>query len=178
MAQRQLRWGCVANGVTSPPPYTECPVRAPGMPTSPSSPEDRFQREIDDIVRLAEKRLERKGGLGARARRGSRRLGRALSSSAPRLPPVEQLAGWGLALLLLSWLLSLLRFLPGAGLLGFVAQVLGIALLTLAIVLSLTRGRGGGGGGGKMWRGERITYGNPYGQSGLLRRLRRLFGGK
>lgn len=151
------------------------------MPTSPSSPEDRFQREIDDIVRLAEKRLERKGGLGARARRGSRRLGRALSGYSPRLPLVEQLAGWGLALLLLSWLLSLLRFLPGAGLLGFVAQVSGIALLTLAIVLSLTRGRGGGGGGGgggKTWRGERITYGSPYGQSGFMRRLRRLFGGK
>jgi len=42
------------------------------------------------------------------------------------------------------------------------------------------RGGGGGGGGlggGKLWRGERISYGNPYGE-GWLNRLRRLFRGR
>jgi hypothetical protein len=38
------------------------------------------------------------------------------------------------------------------------------------------RGRGGGFGG-KMWRGERISYGSPYGES-WLNRLRRFFRGR
>jgi hypothetical protein len=48
----------------------------------------------------------------------------------------------------------------------------------LAILKSVMRGRsgggsGGGGGGAKMWRGERIQYGNPYGES-FLNRIRRM----
>lgn len=148
------------------------------MPSS-TPRDDRFQREIDDIVRLAEKRLERQS-FGARARRTTRRLGGALSGPSARLPRAETLAGWGLALLLLSWLLSLLRFIaPGTGVLGFALQVVGIALLAAGIIVSLTRGRGGSGGSGgqKVWRGERISYGSPY-QGDLMRRLRRLFGGR
>ncbi len=142
----------------------------PGMPSS-SPPPDRFQREIEDIVRLAEKRLERQSP-GYRARKATHRLGRAFGGVSLRLPAVEVMAGWGLALLLLSWLIGLLRISP---LLGFWAQVIGVALLVVAIVVSVTRGRGGGGGGGdKMWRGERISYGSPYG-GGFLDRLRRLF---
>lgn len=144
------------------------------MPSS-TPRDDRFQREIDDIVRLAEKRLERQS-FGARARRTTRRLGGALSGPSARLPRAETLAGWGLALLLLSWLLSLLRFIaPGTGVLGFALQVVGIALLAAGIIVSLTRGRGGSSE--KMWRGERISYGSPY-QGDLMRRLRRLFGGR
>jgi hypothetical protein len=142
------------------------------MPSSTPSP-DRFQREIDDIIRLAEKRLERQS-LSSRARRGTRRLGGALSGFNINLPRVETLAGWGLALLLLSWLLSLLHFSGVFGLLGFYAQIVGIFLLFLAIVLSVTGHRGGGSG--KMWRGERVSYGNPYGDNGLVRGIRRLFG--
>ncbi len=58
--------------------------------------------------------------------------------------------------------------------------MLGVLLLTVALVSSLMRGRSGGGGlggSGKMWRGERIAYGNPYGES-WLNRLRRLFRGR
>ena len=147
------------------------------MPSS--NPPDRFQREIDDIIRLAERRLERES-LSYRMRRTSRRLGGAMGGFSLRLPPAETLGGWALALLLISWLLSLpfVRGVPLAGLLGSLALILGIALLTLALVTSLLRGRGQGGGGGqKMWRGERITYGNPYGES-WLNRLRRLFRGR
>jgi hypothetical protein len=41
------------------------------------------------------------------------------------------------------------------------------------------RGRSGGGlgGGNRMWRGERIAYGSPYGE-GWLARLRRIFRGR
>jgi hypothetical protein len=94
------------------------------------------------------------------------------------LPPVEVMAGWGLALLLISWLLSLPMF-RGIPYMGFVlvwAQAIGIALLALAIIVSVARGRGGGSAGGsdKMWRGERVAYGSPYSE-GLLDRLRRMF---
>ena len=102
-----------------------------------------------------------------------------------RLPPAETLGGWALALLLISWLLTL-PIVSGvvlARLLQPWALMLGVLLLTVALVSSLMRGRRGGGGGGgglgggKMWRGERISYGNPYGE-GWLNRLRRLFRGR
>jgi hypothetical protein len=57
---------------------------------------------------------------------------------------------------------------------------IGIILLVLAILASVIRsrsGNSGGGGGSKMWRGERITYGSPYGE-GILNRLRRMLRGR
>jgi hypothetical protein len=146
------------------------------MPSSTPSP-DRFQREIDDIIRLAEKRLERQS-IGSRARRSSRRLGNALGGFNVSLPRVETLAGLGLALMLASMLMSLLGFSGIFGLVAFYCQVVGLFLLFLAIVLSVTGRKGGGrlGGEGKMWRGERIAYGNPYGDNSLVRGIRRFFG--
>src|SRR5712691_23466 len=138
------------------------------MPSSP--PPDRFQREIDDIIRLAERRLEHQS-FRYRMRRSTRRLGNAFGGFAPKLPPAETLGGWGLALLLLSWLFSL-PFINGiflSRLLQPWTLIFGVLLLTLALISSLLRGRGatgvggGGGGGGKLWRGERIAYGSPYG---------------
>jgi hypothetical protein len=144
------------------------------MPSSP--PPDRFQREIDDIIRLAERRLEHQS-FSYRMRRSTRRLGNAVGGISLRLPPPEQLGGWGLALLLVSWLMSFL----GGIVIFRIAQpwvlALGILLLTLGLVASLLRGRGVGGGGQKMWRGERITYGSPYGEN-ILNRLRRFFRGR
>jgi hypothetical protein len=55
--------------------------------------------------------------------------------------------------------------------------MLGVLLLTVALVSSLMRGRGGFGGGNRMWRGERISYGNPYGER-WLNRLRRFLRGR
>jgi hypothetical protein len=150
------------------------------MPSSP--PPDRFQREIDDIIRLAERRLEHQS-FSYRMRRSTRRLGNAFGGMNLRLPPAETLGGWALALLLISWLLTL-PIVSGvllARLLQPWALMLGVLLLTVALVSSLMRGRRGGGGGGlgggKMWRGERISYGNPY-REGWLNRLRRLFRGR
>jgi hypothetical protein len=147
------------------------------MPSSP--PPDRFQREIDDIVRLAERRLEHQS-FSYRVRRSTRRLGNAVGGFAPRLPAPETLGGWGLALLLISWLLTL-PIVNGV-LLGRILQpwvlIVGVLLLTLALITSLLRGRGATGGGGtRMWRGERISYGSPYGES-WLNRLRRMFRGR
>jgi hypothetical protein len=129
------------------------------MPSSP--PPDRFQREIDDIIRLAERRLEHES-FKYRMRKSTRRLGGAMGGLNLRLP---------------SWLLSLVRFIPFSGLIGSWALIFGILFLTVAIVSSLLRGRGIGGGGDKMWRGERIYYGSPYGE-GILGRLRRIFRGR
>jgi hypothetical protein len=143
------------------------------MPHTPPPPPDRFQREIDDIIRLAERRLERQS-FGGRVRRTGRRLGGVFGGLHVRLPAVEVMAGWGLALLLISWLLSLPLF-RGSAMLGFAqlwTQAIGIALLALAIIVSVVRGRAGGGD--KMWRGERVAYGSPYGE-GFLDRLRRMF---
>ena len=146
------------------------------MPSSP--PPDRFQREIDDIIRLAERRLEHRS-FSYRVKRSGRRLGTALGGFSLRLPPAETLGGWGLAFLLVAWLLSLplLNRLLGAGLIQQWALIIGIVLLVVALLSSLMRGRGGAVGGNKMWRGERLSYGSPYGD-GLLGRLRRLFRGR
>jgi len=149
------------------------------MPSSP--PPDKFQREIDDIIRLAERRLEHQS-FRYRMRRSTRRLGSAFSGFAPKLPAAEVLGGWGLAFLLISWLFSL-PFINGivlSRLLQPWTLILGVTLLTLALISSLLRGRGAagvGGGGGRMWRGERIAYGSPYGESWLTR-LRRMFRGR
>jgi hypothetical protein len=147
------------------------------MPSSP--PPDRFQREIDDIIRLAERRLEHQS-FSYRMRRSTRRLGNAMGGFNLRLPPPETLGGSGLALLLISWLLTL-PIVSGVLLARLLYQpvlIVGVLLLVLALITSLMRGRAGGvGGGNKMWRGERITYGSPYGE-GLLNRLRRMFRGR
>jgi hypothetical protein len=147
------------------------------MPSSP--PPDRFQREIDDIIRLAERRLEHQS-FGYRVRRSTRRLGNAVGGFSLRLPSPETLGGSGLALLLISWLLTLpiVSGVPLARVLYQPVLIVGVVLLVLALITSLMRGRSGGGGGGsRMWRGERITYGSPYGES-WLRRLRRMFRGR
>jgi hypothetical protein len=144
------------------------------MPSSSSSP-DKFQREIDDIIRLAERRLERQS-VGYRVRRNSRRLGSVFSGFSGfsvSLPRPEVLGGWGLALLMFSWLAGLLGFGLAHFLSGW-AMIIGLALLIVAIITSLSRGSSGGSG--KSWRGERISYGSPYG-SGLVKRIRRLFRG-
>jgi hypothetical protein len=147
------------------------------MPSSP--PPDKFQREIDDIIRLAERRLEHQS-FSYRMRRSTRRLGNAVSAFNLRLPPAETLGGWGLALLLISWLLTLPfinTIFPRP--VQTVVLMLGVLMLTVALISSLVRGRGGkgGGGGNKMWRGEQISYSSPYGEN-LLNRLRRMFRGR
>jgi hypothetical protein len=151
------------------------------MPSSP--PPDRFQREIDDIIRIAERRLEHQS-FRYRMRRTTRRVGSAFTAFNLRLPPAETLGGWGLALLLISWLLTLpfVNKLPLVGIVQPAVLGLGIVLLTAGLISSLVRGKGtggagGGGGSGRMWRGERIAYGSPYGES-WLSRLRRMFRGR
>lgn len=145
------------------------------MPSSP--PPDRFQREIDDIIRLAERRLEHQS-FSYRMKRSTRRLGNAMGGVQLRLPPPEVLGGWAMALLLLGWLMSLpifpsLRLVAGIPLALYVTAI-GIILLVLAIFGSLTRGRNGGN---RMWRGERVSYGSPYSE-GWLAKLRRVFRGR
>jgi hypothetical protein len=147
------------------------------MPSSP--PPDRFQREIDDIIRLAERRLEHQS-FGYRMRKSTRRLGNAFGGLSLRLPSPETLGGWGLALLLISWLMTLpiVSGVPLARVLYQPVLIMGVLMLVLALITSLMRGRSGGPSGGtKMWRGERVSYGNPYGE-GLLARLRRFFRGR
>jgi len=142
-------------------------------------PPDRFQREIDDIIRLAERRLE-KQSFSNRMRRSTRRLGGAVGGFGLRLPPAETLGGLGLAFLMVSWFLTL-----GLVPIGIVLRLqpwiagIGIVLLVLAILASIMRSRSGnsGGAGAKMWRGERISYGSPYGES-FLNRLRRMLRGR
>ena len=152
------------------------------MPSSP--PPDRFQREIDDIIRLAERRLEHQS-FSYRMRKSTRRLGNAFGGFSVKLPSPETMGGLGLALLLISWLMTL-PIVSGVLLARVLYQpmlIVGVLLLVLALMTSVMRGRSGGGsgfvgaGGSKMWRGERVSYGNPYGE-GLLARLRRFFRGR
>jgi hypothetical protein len=144
------------------------------MPSSP--PPDRFQREIDDIIRLAERRLEHQS-FSYRMKRSTRRLGNAVGGFQLKLPPAETLGGWALALLLLGWLMTLpfIGSNPLVRVLWQPVMAIGIILLVLAIVSSLMRGRSGGGN--RMWRGERLSYASPYGES-WLDKLRRVFRGR
>jgi hypothetical protein len=61
--------------------------------------------------------------------------------------------------------------------LGQLVLAIGALLLALALITSVLRGRGAAGSGNKMWRGERVSYGSPYG-SGFLDRIRRLLRGR
>src|SRR5579864_5464852 len=126
------------------------------MPSSP--PPDRFQREIDDIIRLAERRLEHQS-FSYRMKRSTRRLGNAFGGFSLKLPPAETLGGWAMALLLIGWLLTLplINGLVFARVLAQPVLVVGIILLVLALVSSLMRRSGGLGSSNKMWRGERIA---------------------
>jgi len=148
------------------------------MPSS-NPPPDRFQREIDDIIRLAERRLEHQS-FGHRMRRQTRKLGGAVGGLSLHLPSAETLGGLGLAFLMLAWFFSLgLLNLRIITLIEPWIAGIGILLLVMAILSSVMRGRSGnsGGGGAKTWRGERVAYGNPYGES-FLQRLKRMFGGR
>src|SRR5262249_34856755 len=124
-------------------------TRTPGLGMPSSPPPDRFQREIDDIIRLAERRLEHQS-FSYRMTRSTRRLSNAFGGFSVRLPAAETMGGWGLALLLISWLLTLpiVNLIPFSRLLQPLALMVGILLLTVALIASLMRGRGGGGGGG------------------------------
>ena len=108
-------------------------------------------------------------------RKSTRRLGNAFGGLSLHLPPAETLGGWGLALLLISWLLTL----PIVNTFFFsrylqpISLMLGILLLTVALVSSLVRGRAGANSQ-HTWRGEQVNYGSPYG-GGFLNRLRRTF---
>src|SRR5581483_1639752 len=108
------------------------------MPSSP--PPDRFQREIDDIIRLAERRLEHQS-FRYRVKRSTRRLGNAFGGFSLKLPAPETLGGWAMALLLIGWLMTL-PIVNGVLLARLLAQpvlVLGILMLVLALVTSLMR---------------------------------------
>src|SRR4051812_39188810 len=114
------------------------------MPPSSPPPPDRFQREIDDIIRLAERRLEHQS-FGYRVRKFFRRLWNGIRGLNLHLPAAEIMGGWGLALLLISWLLTLpiIGALPFVHILQPLSLMLGILLLTLALVTSLLRNRAG-----------------------------------
>ncbi len=145
------------------------------MPSS-NPPPDRFQREIDDIIRLAERRLEHKS-FGYRVRKSTRRFATALGGVSLHLPAAETMGGVGLALLMLAWLLSLVPLAIAHALQPW-ALGIGLLLLVLAILASVMRGRGGGGSGdSRVWRGERVAYGSPYGES-FLSRIKRMFRGR
>jgi hypothetical protein len=146
------------------------------MPPSPPPPPDRFQREIDDIIRLAERRLEHQS-FGYRVRKFFRRLWNGIRGLHVHLPAAEVMGGWGLALLLISWLLTLpiIGALPLVHILQPLSLMLGILLLTVALVTSLLRNRAGASDD-RMWRGEHVAYGNPYGE-GFFSRLKRMFRG-
>ncbi|MBI2755677.1 MAG: hypothetical protein HYX52_03105 [Chloroflexi bacterium] len=148
---------------------------------STSSPQpDKFQREIDDIIRLAEKRLERQSPtyrVQRQVNRIQRRWGGVPSIT---LPDPEVLAGVGLAALFLTFLLGLPRLIglavPGLGFVSVLLQGIGFGLLAAAILLSLVRSRRRGGT--RTWRGDPVRYDSPYGASNITRRIRRLFRGR
>jgi hypothetical protein len=122
---------------------------------------ERWEREIDDLLRRREGRL-----------RGEPVSRRFVRRSAPftvgaselfrsflRRPPVEQFMIASIGLVVLTFLLQILRIAPT---IAYWAGILSVLFFVLAIGLSVAGHRGMGSRGTKHWREREIEYGSPY----------------
>ena len=133
---------------------------------------ERYEREIDDLLHRLEGRMRREPF----GRRMSRRLSpftdglRNAFAAFLRRPPTEQLMISAMTLVLVSFVLNMF----GLGRWAFYAGVLAIALFVLGIALSLV-GRHSPGHYRKRWRGREIEYdaGGPSVWTHLRNWLRR-----
>ena len=124
----------------------------------------KYEQEIDEILRRMESRLPRQ----PLRRRLSRRFAALSDAVVPRVavrPTPTGLLLAGLAAVLLASILG--AFIPGV---GTPLSVLAVALFVSALVLSVTRSRRYPRAG---WRGRSMDYGRqPLVWDGLIRRWR------
>lgn len=128
---------------------------------------DRYEREIEELLHSIEGRMRREP-LSRKLARRFRPYSLGLRSTFAaflRRPPTERFVISALALVIVSFLLNMF----GLGRWAFLAVVLSIGLFVLALALSLA-GHSLPGQEKKKWRGREIEY-EPYGPS-IWTRLR------
>ncbi len=122
---------------------------------------ERWEREIDDLLRRREARLRGEPVSRRFARRSApftSGLGGALRSVLRR-PPVEQFMIASIFLVALTFLLQMIRIAPT---LAYWAGMLSLLFFVLAMALSVAGHRGLGSRGPKRWRDREVSYGSPY----------------
>ena len=122
---------------------------------------ERWEREIDDLLRRREGRLRGEPV----SRRFARRSAPFTSSltgalrSILRRPPVEQFMIASIFLVAVTFLLQTIRIAPT---LAYWSGILSLLFFVLAMALSVAGHRGFGPRGTKRWRDREIEYGSPY----------------
>ena len=125
---------------------------------------ERWEREIDELLRRREAKLRREP-VSRRVVRRSAPMMSGLSGAFRtflRWTPVEQFMFASIFLVAASFLLSVV---PGMAGVAQWASLLSILFFVLAIALAVAGRRGGGPPGAKRWRDRDVGYGSHYGQS-------------
>lgn len=122
---------------------------------------ERWEREIDDVLRRKAGRLRGEPASRRLARRGAPLAGGASAAFRAflRRPPVEQFMIASIFLVAVSFFLQMLRVAP---LVAYWAGILSLLFFVLALALSVAGHRGAGGRGPKRWRDREVEYGSPY----------------
>lgn len=130
---------------------------------------ERWEREIDDLLRRKEGRLRGEPISRRFARRSAPLTGGASGAfrSFLRRPTVEQFMIAAVVLVALAFLLQILRIAPA---IAYWAGILSFLFFVLALGLSVAGHRGHGPRAAKRWRDRDVEYGTPY--PSLLRNLR------
>ncbi|HYU17109.1 MAG TPA: hypothetical protein VEQ11_00240 [Chloroflexota bacterium] len=122
---------------------------------------ERWEQEIDELLRRKEARLRREP-VSRRFARRSAPFATGVSGalrSFLRRQPVEQFMIASIFLVAVTFLLQMLRVAP---LIAYWAGILSLLFFVLAIALSVAGHRGLGSRGSKRWRDREIDYGSPY----------------
>jgi hypothetical protein len=125
---------------------------------------ERWEREIDELLRRREAKLRREP-VSRRVVRRSAPMMSGLSGffrTFLRWTPVEQFMFASIFLVAAAFLLSVM---PGMGSIAQWASLLSILFFVLAIALAVAGRRGGGPPGAKRWRDRDVGYGSNYGPS-------------
>lgn len=122
---------------------------------------ERWEREIDDLLRRKEGRLRGEPISRRFARRGAPFAGGASGAfrSFLRRPPVEQFMIASIFLVALTFFLQMLRIAPA---IAYWSGILSLLFFVLAIGLSIAGHRGLGPRSTKRWRDRDVEYSSPY----------------
>ncbi len=122
---------------------------------------ERWEREIDDLLRRKEGRLRGEPVSRRFARRSAPFASGAsgVLRSFLRRPPVEQFMIASIFLVAVTFLLQMLRIAP---VVAHWAGILSLLFFVLALGLSVAGHRGIGPRGSKRWRDREVQYGSAY----------------
>lgn len=124
---------------------------------------ERWEREIDELLRRREAKLGREPVRRRVVRRSAPMMSglSGVARSFLQRTPVEQFMILSIFLVAAAFLVSIV---PGAGVVAQWASLLSILFFVLAIALAVAGRKGNGPPGTKRWRDRDVGYGSPYGQ--------------